>query len=344
MKLLECFGQGQKLHETPVATINSYSATRQPTSMNIEDQGLVPLPKISIGMPVYNRPHALRRTLGEIVKQTYQNLEIIVSDNASPDKDVEKVIKEYMQRDNRIRYYRQPENIGSTNNFQFVKDKATGDFFMWAADDDWRDKNYVEELYKKLTGDSSAVVAFCDFDIRDEDGCPVPYYPDSYTALRLMTESKSTLRQLRFFMLAEGRAIPHVIYGLLSMKCMKDFSWTDHVQRYGEYGADTLYIFWLLGQGRLALVERRLFGCTVNNQKYYDNSHGRSLIKKLLVSTHRIGYLISFIKIAKGWTKLVLVCVLPLKLTETLYSIMIREPIKKVRRAFMVGKYSRSRQ
>ena len=39
---------------------------------------------VSIGIPIYNQPESLEKTLNSITKQTYQNLEIIISDNHSP--------------------------------------------------------------------------------------------------------------------------------------------------------------------------------------------------------------------------------------------------------------------
>lgn len=297
-----------------------------------ESKGKQGLPLISIGIRTYNRPKDLRRTLTEITSQTYQNLDIIVSDNASPGSETEDVVREFMRKDQRIRYFKQLSNLGINLNFQFVFEKALGEYFVWSADDDWHSPEFIEYLLAAITTDDTAVMAFCDFDIREEDGRIVSSCPDAYSALRLMTGENSLIRQLRFFMLPEGRAIPHAIYGLLPMRNMKGFSWPGHVQQYGEYGADTLFIFWLLGQGRLALVKRKLFGCTVNNQKHYGSVQGCFLFKKLHTATQRIRYIISFVKIAEGWTRLALMLVFPFKLAEVFYSMIVREPLFKVMR------------
>lgn len=101
-------------------------------------------PLVSIGIPTYNRSVGLRRTLECLTKQTYKNLEIIISDNCSPGAETEAVVREIMAYDSRIQYFRQKENIGSFFNFQFVLEKAQGEYFTWAADDDDRDPEYVE--------------------------------------------------------------------------------------------------------------------------------------------------------------------------------------------------------
>lgn len=101
-------------------------------------------PLVSVGIPTYNRPEGLRRTLECITGQTYKNLEIIISDNCSPGPETETVVREFMDRDNRIHYYRQEKNRGPDFNFKFVLEKATGEYFMWAADDDEWDQRFIE--------------------------------------------------------------------------------------------------------------------------------------------------------------------------------------------------------
>lgn len=107
-------------------------------------------PLLSIGLPTYNRPLLLRRALQLLTTQTYRNLEIIVSDNASPGEESRNIVAEFMAKDQRITYYRQSTNIGAHNNFFFVFGKASGDFYMWAADDDQWEPWFVERCVEAL--------------------------------------------------------------------------------------------------------------------------------------------------------------------------------------------------
>jgi glycosyltransferase involved in cell wall biosynthesis len=100
-------------------------------------------PLISIGIPTYNRPIGLKKALTSVIRQTYPHLEIIISDNASTDAEVAKIAKEF-ENDDRITFIQQPVNSGIVSNFNTVLEKATGDYFMWLADDDWIDSNYIE--------------------------------------------------------------------------------------------------------------------------------------------------------------------------------------------------------
>jgi glycosyltransferase involved in cell wall biosynthesis len=94
------------------------------------------LPLVSVGVPTYNQPDGLRRTLACITEQTYRNLEVLVSDNASPSGRTEAVVREFQRRDSRVDYFRQPCNRGPAANFRFVLRQARGEYFFWAADDD----------------------------------------------------------------------------------------------------------------------------------------------------------------------------------------------------------------
>src|SRR5262245_43535908 len=114
-------------------------------------------PLVSVGIPTYNRPAGLRRTLDCMTGQTYRNLEIIVSDNCSPSSETEEVVRAYQHRDPRIRYVRQPENIGLEANFKFVLEQATGPFFLWAADDDEWTPDFIEVCLAHINGVGSVM-------------------------------------------------------------------------------------------------------------------------------------------------------------------------------------------
>ena len=101
-------------------------------------------PLVSVGIPTYNRAESLKKTIASVINQTYSNLEIIISDNASTD-STQQVCEEFCQLDPRITYIRQPKNFGANNNFKFVLDQAEGEYFMWLGDDDQISNNFVEE-------------------------------------------------------------------------------------------------------------------------------------------------------------------------------------------------------
>ena len=80
---------------------------------------------ISIGVPVFNGQETLPAALKSIMEQSFGDIEIIISDNASTD-GTQKICKDYAKKDNRIIYIRQEKNIGRTKNFEFVFTKSNG--------------------------------------------------------------------------------------------------------------------------------------------------------------------------------------------------------------------------
>jgi glycosyltransferase involved in cell wall biosynthesis len=105
------------------------------------------LPLVSIGIPTYNRPEGLRNALLGITRQTYANIEVIVSDNGSPGNEINDIMQGFCSTDQRVIFHRQEKNLGPTHNFRFVLEKATGDYFMWAADDDeWLGNDFLTNL------------------------------------------------------------------------------------------------------------------------------------------------------------------------------------------------------
>jgi glycosyltransferase involved in cell wall biosynthesis len=117
-------------------------------------------PIVSVGIPTYNRPSGLLRTLDCITGQTYKNLEIIISDNCSPDYVSDEIVHSFQKNNNRIHYFRQNKNRGMDFNFRYVLSKASGKFFMWAADDDEWEPEFIEACIEKIQNTGSVMTAF----------------------------------------------------------------------------------------------------------------------------------------------------------------------------------------
>ena len=114
-------------------------------------------PLVSVCVPTYNRADRLRRAVDKVLQCSYANLELIISDNASPD-HTQQVCEELAEADPRVRYFRHPVNQGATRNFEFARAQATGKYFLWHADDDHLDPDYIERCVAELEADPSLVL------------------------------------------------------------------------------------------------------------------------------------------------------------------------------------------
>jgi glycosyltransferase involved in cell wall biosynthesis len=93
------------------------------------------LPRLSVGLPVYNGERHLAESIEALLGQSYEDFELIISDNASTDSTAG-ICQHYANQDSRIRYIRQPRNIGLSPNHNFALEQSRGEFFKWAASDD----------------------------------------------------------------------------------------------------------------------------------------------------------------------------------------------------------------
>jgi glycosyltransferase involved in cell wall biosynthesis len=285
-------------------------------------------PLVSIGMPTYNRPDSLKTALAGIVAQTYHNLEIIVSDNASPEDDTEEIVREFMRIDSRIQYYKQPENLGAAFNFQFVLDKATGDYFMWAADDDWRDPAYVETLVGLMESSPDAALGFSDYSALDEKGAQLTSYPDFYPYLLPFTTRNKLLRLWRYFMQYETLGKANIIYGLMRRENLKGFNWDVFSAEHGStnFGVDMLFVYKMLSNGRLVLSDRKLYACTVGNVKEYDTENrSNPFSKQVKFLVNVFNYTLRYVALSGFTTKSLLILTLHVKFVKTI--IMLRRQI-----------------
>jgi FkbM family methyltransferase len=110
-------------------------------------------PLVSVGIPTYNRPDLLKKSLQSLANQNYSNIEIIIGDNSDPDvaQIVEEICLGFKGNFISLKYFSHIENIGANKNFFFVLDQSSGTYFMWMADDyQILDENYLSELVDKI--------------------------------------------------------------------------------------------------------------------------------------------------------------------------------------------------
>lgn len=123
-------------------------------------------------MPVRNSAKTIGRALTSLLEQSFTDIEIVVSDNCSDD-ETAVVLGELAARDPRVRCIRQQRDIGMIANFEHVVAQARGEYFMWAAGDDYWHPDFIEELVSLLRTDPGVGVAMSSVVTVDEDGSEV---------------------------------------------------------------------------------------------------------------------------------------------------------------------------
>jgi glycosyltransferase involved in cell wall biosynthesis len=172
----------------------------QPSGVTVPDL-------VSVCVPTFQRPQGLLAAVESVLRQDYAEFEVIICDNASADATGE-VAAELCRRDARVRYLRHPNNLGPTRNFMSGLPLCRGSYFMWLADDDWLDPNYLSVCLGFLQAHPEHVLA----------GGRIRYYRQGNyrnDGLRLTLEEPDPLaRVLRYYQCVADNG---TFYGVMRM-------------------------------------------------------------------------------------------------------------------------------
>jgi glycosyltransferase involved in cell wall biosynthesis len=171
------------------------------------------MPKVSIGLPVYNGENFIEAALDSLLNQTFEDFELIISDNASTDR-TEEICRTYVAKDKRLRYVRSETNLGAARNFNHVFELSSGQYFKWAAHDDICAPSFVERCVSVLDQDSSVSLAFSKTKFIDKHG---KFLHDYNYRLRVSSPKPSQ----RFFDLVVANHIVVEAFGVIPSSLLK---------------------------------------------------------------------------------------------------------------------------
>jgi glycosyltransferase involved in cell wall biosynthesis len=167
-------------------------------------------PQVSLGMPVYNGESFLKDAIHSILNQTFQNFELIISDNASTDQTQE-ICLFYAAQDQRIRYYRNERNMGAAWNQSQVVRVAKGEYFKWAHHDDVCAPELLEKCVEVLNQNSSVVLCYPQTTLINQSGKEVEKCSDGFN----LRSTKPHQRFRRYHQLVRYGNICNPFHGLM---------------------------------------------------------------------------------------------------------------------------------
>ena len=112
-------------------------------------------------MPVWNEEKYINKALSSILKQTFEDFEIIIVDDCSTDKTPE-IIKKFKNHDSRIKCLKTPINSGTGYALNLGFSIATGQYQTWFAGDNWMNQDCLEELNNALDKNPNVIMAYGD--------------------------------------------------------------------------------------------------------------------------------------------------------------------------------------
>jgi glycosyltransferase involved in cell wall biosynthesis len=199
-------------------------------------------------MPVFNGEAHLAEALESLLNQTYDNFEIFLVDNASTD-GTQDIARSYATKDSRIKYFRQPEWVSATANWNRTYELAARGvrFFMWASDDDLWANDYIELLLLPLVQNPTIVLSFSQTNVIDMEGRTIgELYRGSFPG------GTTSFRRIRSIM-RDGKF--SALYGLIR----KDSVRWDPCLLDTSFGSDLWFLIQLATVGQFHMVKRPLF-------------------------------------------------------------------------------------
>ncbi|HEX7447203.1 MAG TPA: glycosyltransferase family 2 protein [Pirellulales bacterium] len=234
-------------------------------------------PRVSIGVPVYNGQNYLAEALDCLRAQTFDDLEIVISDNGSTDR-TEDICRAYAARDRRIRYHRQHSNRGAGWNFSEAFRLARGEYFKWAAHDDLCAPTFIERCVERLDADPGLVLCSARAAVIDAEGdsvgddSPSDQAHVDFQGVSLAMEAK------RLRCVGSQRASRRYLGVLVhSLRCYEVFGLirADAMRRTGLHrpynGAEKVFLAELALLGRFAELDETLFFSRWHDQRFSAN-------------------------------------------------------------------------
>ena len=132
-------------------------------------------PKFSIVCPSYNHEKYVSAFINSVLKQTYQDFELIIVDDCSTDKNI-KCIKSF--DDSRIKLIQHEYNKGINSGLNTAFENLNGEFFVFIASDDMLKPNYLETMAQTFSQNEGINAIYCNLNVIDENNNLREDYPD----------------------------------------------------------------------------------------------------------------------------------------------------------------------
>jgi len=213
--------------------------------------------RVSLAMPVYNGENYIEAALKSILAQDFNDFELIITDNASADR-TEEICRSYARKDRRVKYHRNPKNLGAAPNYNRGFELATGEYLKWCAHDDNISENYLSECVRILDENPDVSLAYGRTQCIDGSGAEIPMVGYAIPSLEGMSPAQ------RFGTVVKYTGTCFEIFGMYRMDLLRKTS----LHRL-YYGSDQALLAEIALLGQYARSDEAIF---------YNREHGERSI------------------------------------------------------------------
>jgi glycosyltransferase involved in cell wall biosynthesis len=219
------------------------------------------IPKVTVGLAVYNGEKFLDQALRSIVSQTFDDFELVISDNCSTDSTPE-ICARHAAVDERIRYFRNPVNIGGVRNENRTLFLARGEYFKLAAHDDLVDPTFLARCVEVLDARPDIDVCSTGVQTIDDSG--------AVTGSRASLAGTESAPSRRMAAISHREYACEATYGVMRTSALREVRpQTNHLH------SDRIVLCELAMRGPFHVIEEPLFFKRHHNDNMYRDWRGR---------------------------------------------------------------------
>lgn len=208
-------------------------------------------PRVTAVVPAYRSAAFIGRTLDSLAAQTWENLEILVGDDASPD-DTADVIRDFAARRPNVTTVLRRQNIGWMANTNDLMARASGDYLFYMPHDDILEPAYVERLATALEARPAAVIAYSDLDFAKLGEQPAIH---AFSAISGLASPVARARVMAT--MPRNWWVPH--RGLIRSEAFRALGGLRPAPFIGQFSADFTWLFQLALAGEFVRVPEVLY-------------------------------------------------------------------------------------
>jgi len=214
------------------------------------------VPLVSVGLPVFNGEAFLEDAIRSVLAQKLDDLELVLCDNASVDRTAE-ICRDYESRDHRIRYFRNPRNLGAAANYNLAFTHARGRYFKWLAHDDRMLPSFLAKTYRVLEERTDAVLCTTVVSYIDSAGAQLGLYDSELSG----ADSYSPSARFAWMVLRSHTCVD--FFGLIRRETLRD-----SLLHGSFHGADRALLAQLSLRGRLIQLPAPLLAMREHPNRY----------------------------------------------------------------------------
>lgn len=213
-------------------------------------------PLVSVGVPVFNGEAFLEDAIRSALAQTLDDLELILCDNASSDRTAD-ICRDHAARDSRIRYFRNPRNLGAAANYNLAFSHARGRYFKWLAHDDRMLPSFLAKTCRVLEERRDAVLCNTVISYIDSTGAQIGLYDSKLSG----ADSPAPSERFAWMVLRSHSCVD--FFGLIRRETLRD-----SLLHGSFHGADRALLAQLSLRGRLIQMPAPLLAMREHPNRY----------------------------------------------------------------------------